>query len=267
MGKVENCQDLDYNVCRAERVRLGRVLRRFSIFDKETAMRSAMKSGLLPLVLFLGATTAHADDIETIEKSIEKMWSKYNSVSAALSMNMTTPMGAAKSTGKMLFLRQDNKELSRTEMTVEMDMGGQKMTMPQIVINDGEWVYTIVEMMGQKNAQKSKPKGMDASLGGADMFKRLKENHTLKILDSETIDGQDMHVIEAVPNTPVQMGPETFRMYISKKDGVPRKYSGVDSTGKETLTMLISDIKLNEKLDPAQFVPPADVTYTQMPGS
>jgi len=90
---------------------------------------------------------------------------------------------------------------------------------------------------------------------GETTFQALEKFYTLKLLPDETVDGKPCHVIEMIPTDPAMrasMGRTVS--YHDKKTGVSIKNVSYDGDGKVTSTTLTTNIKIDEKVDPAQFV-------------
>ena len=165
----------------------------------------------LPLLLALGASTAVLADekakaeekpkndekLAAVEKELSKVWDKLKSMTADMEMNVVVAGLSTKMKAKVEFINKPDKELFRMEATMEMDVGGQKMEGNSTTVYDGEFVYTVNEMMGEKTAVKQEPGAIAQSPAGKHMFKSLMENNELKVLPGEKVDGKDAFVIEA----------------------------------------------------------------------
>jgi outer membrane lipoprotein-sorting protein len=226
----------------------------------------------LVLVSFLAPSTFADEALDALEKKLIEKWSKTESVSAKISMNTEMDMGGAKMTskgeGSMEFQRKGDKQLMRMELATEMVMPGQTMASTSVTINDGEYNYTVSEMMGQKSAMKSKSDHAQGSPVDDKMFETLKKDNTVTVLPDEKVGGQDAHVIHAVPKAADQPGANTMKMYFAKDTGVMLQMLGIDQAGKTVMTFSYSDVKVNGKIDPARFVfeAPPGVTVMEMPG-
>jgi outer membrane lipoprotein-sorting protein len=185
------------------------------------------------------------EGVEALQKKIEEKWSKVDSMSAKMRMNMNMKSDQPiKSDGTVEFLRDGGKEKLRMEMVFEQKLPGQEMKVLTTTIYDGEFVYSVTDMMGQKMATKQKPHVLQ---GTPD----LKENHELKVLPDEKVDGQDALVLEAKPKS--QSGVTAMKMYFSKDTGMLIKTVGVDEKGEPVMDIVYTDVKLNPKLDAARF--------------
>jgi outer membrane lipoprotein-sorting protein len=159
-----------------------------------------------------------------------------------------------KSEGTIEYLIQDGKELFRMDMTMKQSMGGQEMDGSMSTIADGQFVYAVTEMMGQKMAMKQKPDSFQGAVGGKQMFEDMKKSNELKLLPDEKVDGQATFVIEA---TPKSAGPRPYansKMFFAKDSGIMVKMVGVDTGGNEVMTMKVSDVKRDPKIDADRFV-------------
>lgn len=97
----------------------------------------------------------------------------------------------------------------------------------------------------------------------------MEKVYTLKLLPDETVDGKPCYVIEMTPASPA-MRATMGRMvsYYVKKTGLSIKGVSYDTKGKVSSTTITTDVKVDEKIDPSQFVfkAPAGVTVQDMTG-
>ena len=238
------------------------------------------RMGLLALAtvaLGLGAA-AVAEDLETVEKKIATEWKKHKSLSAKLTMTHRSEARGAimsgKGEGTFELQRTGDKVLLRVELknTMTHKMGEQEQTMeqPMTTIVDGEFAYTVTEVMGQKMAMKSK---IDPTMSGDPnaLFGDLREKNTLKLLPEETIDGEKVFVIEATPKQkPTTPGvPSKTVIHISQKTGCLVKLTAFTADDKPMMTMAYTDRKIDPKIDPERFkfTAPAGVQVIDQTGS
>ena len=225
-------------------------------------------TALLVFASLITPSTFADEALDALEKTLIQKWSKIESLSTKITMSMEMPSMSSKAEGTMEYLKKDGKELQRMELKSEMTLaGGQTMASSTLTINDGEYNYTLTEMMGQKTAMKSKSDKMQGSPFGGKMFETLKKDNTLTVLPDEKVGGQDAHVIKVVPKAAGQPGAKVMQMYFAKDTGMMIQPLGIDPAGKTVMTMSYFDVKINETIDPARFVfkAPAGVTIMEMP--
>lgn len=214
--------------------------------------------------MFLGCTVlaAVADEFEAIEKKLQAGWEKQKSITAKMQMTSHMEMGTAvmdgKGDGSFEYLRQGEKVFSRLEMNNAMTqkMGDQETKTQQTVLTiiDGEYAYTLTDMMGQKMAMKTNIDPKMTNNPGA-MFEEFRQNYELKLLPEETLDGQKTFVIEATPKDKAQ-NPMMSRMvfYFLQDTGFMVKIVAYGVDGKPVQTVLYTDIKFNVDIAPNRFV-------------
>jgi len=206
-------------------------------------------------MILISVATASADTLESVEKVLTEKFQKYNSLSADMKMTMQVGPGmSADSTGTMEFLRHDGKEKFRSEMTMKMNHGGQTMESQMLNIFDGENAYTVNEMMGQKHVVRTNPSQVAGRAGGKAFFEDLKRDHTLKLLPDAKVEGATTYVIEAIAKKPTPQGPGQMKYYFDKAKGLMVKMEGLNTAGDPIMTVTMSNIKVDPKLDPVRFV-------------
>jgi outer membrane lipoprotein-sorting protein len=223
---------------------------------------SAMIVLLVGTLLAFPATTIAEETIDTVEKKIVETFDQYDSMTYKLTMTMEAAMGGMTMTGKgegaSEYMKKGDKSLFRQEMTITVENSmspGQPMTSNSTIICDGEFVYTVQEQGSLKQAFKQNIADTDSAPGGKMMFENLKKNSNLKLLLDEKINGEEAYVIEVVPKQVNPMGgPTKIKRYIIKKTAVPAKLEMFGPDGKVMMTITMSDVKIDPKIDPSRFV-------------
>ena len=209
---------------------------------------------LATALLFCCSTSFGGETLESVEKKIVEKWSKLESMSAKMTMEMSQAGASGKSDGTVEYLKRDEKELFRSEMKMTQEMGAQKMEVSVCMICDGEFAYTSTDMMGQKMVMKQKPDAMQGSPGGKSMFDNLEKINELKSLPDEKVDGKPTFVIEATPKAAGAQPPMKSKLFFAKDTGIMIKMVVLDAEGKSAMTMSYTEVKLNPKIDPGRFV-------------
>lgn len=239
-------------------------------------MNSKLRGALGVLLALAIAGPAVAEDLDAIEKKVVEQLDKIKSLTSRMTMtqdvkdeNMSNKM---RSEGTFEFMRKGDKSLFRTDMkmTGETAMKGaepQKLDGQMQLISDGDLTYIYNEQGPMKMAYKSKA-DKNMNLVDKDMFKRLKEDHDLKVAADANVDGKSCYVVEATPKK--QAGPMTKMVYYLQKDsGLTVKTVGQDKDGKDLVVTQMSDIKLNVDIPADRFVfkAPEGVTVMDMTGA
>jgi len=209
---------------------------------------------LIGLLMAVFASTAvYAEDsLEAVQKKIEEKWAKVESMTAKMKMNMNMKSPEPiKTDGVIEFLREGGKEKFRMEMQFEQNMQGNTMKVSSTTIYDGDFAYSVTDMMGQKMAVKQKSDVLQGVPGGRAMFERMSKTHDLKVLPDAKVDGKDVAVIEAKIKSPDPGGVGAYRMNFVKDTGVLIKTVGIDEKGEAVMEIAFEDVKVNPKLDPS----------------
>jgi len=237
-------------------------------------MRCAM---VCACVLGWNSAVRATETLENIEKACVEKWKDVKSFSAKMTIEMETeypsPMGQGqkmtmkmKGDGKMESLFKGDTPQIRVEMNMNTDAGGMQMSIKSLSIDDGEFQYSLEEMMGMKQAkkQKSNKDGSQEAFNGKRMFEQLKKDNTLKVLPEEKVDGQDCYVLETSPKNKNRDGtatdpadamkPDKGRVYIRKSDAVSVKQVAFNKEGKQIMSTSFTEVKINPKIDESRFV-------------
>lgn len=216
--------------------------------------------GTVLLVGLVLAPASLADEkLEALEKEIAAKWKDVNSMSAKMEMTMDINQGGMKMKQTMKavveYLRKAEKMMSRLEGETEMtmDMGGEQQTMksPMLAVSDGQFTHTLMEQMGQKMCMKTKT---DPSATAGDfMIKALKDQNELTVGPDEEVNGDKCWVLIAKPKQTQPGMPTKTCYYFRQKDGVFVQWIGYDASDKKNMITTFTDIKVNEKIDPARF--------------
>jgi outer membrane lipoprotein-sorting protein len=238
-------------------------------------MKKSIRCTLAVLSVMAFAVPVLAEDtVESVEKKLVEAWDSVKSATGKMSMltemeQHGTPM-KMNGAGEFQMLKKDDKVLSRMNMQSNMSMGSGEqavnMSFKVLQIVDGEFSYVYREGMGQPMAAKSDIDANDMQ-GGAALFTKLHEDYEVKLMPEEQIDGAAVYVFSCTPkeaneNSPVPVKEEV--RYFDQKSGMLVKTVANTEEGKPFMTMTITDLKLNEELDPKQFVfeAPEGVTVT-----
>lgn len=241
--------------------------------------KRALCCGLL-MIMGGWASALAEDTLESVEKAIVEKVKQIKSLEAKMVSIMEMEMGGmhnrAETQGTYEFVRDGDKLKFRTDMKFNqvMKQGDQeqKNEGTGMQIYDGEYTWSLNEMMGQKMAQKMKASSAD--LMPESMLKTVRENHDLKLLPSEKVEGHDTWLLEATPKAQ-SGGTEGGRihMFFDKNTGLIVKQVVFDPSGKPMSTTTFTDMKVNGNISPDRFVFKApegvevmDMTAAEQPG-
>lgn len=228
----------------------------------------------LMAVVFLGFSSLAAadDELETVEKKIIAAWQKHKSMTADAKlvgrMNMGGAAAVVQGQGTYEVVKKGEATLLRMECTNQTvtTIGDQQHAIEQqiIMINDGKYIYSLIDAMGQKVAVKAKV-DPQRSIEPKALFDALHKDFELKLLPEETIDGKKVYVIEGTLREKGAL-PVSKMLCCFRHDGVLVKQitHGVDGQPMQTTTF--RNIRLDVELDPQRFVfrPPEGVQVMDM---
>jgi outer membrane lipoprotein-sorting protein len=203
-----------------------------------------------------------ADKLDDVQKQLIAAAKKIESISAKVTLEMDMTQGGAvvKGNGKgtLEFVRKADKHFFRMELKNNMvtKFGEQEMKMEQstLSVSDGEFVYALVEGMGQKNCTKSRADKAEQDPDTEATLKALFEKYELKVLADGKVDGKDVFVLEGTPKGVSEIpGTAKTTFYFSKDHGFMLKMVNADAEGKPTMTVTFSDMKVGAKIYPDRF--------------
>ncbi len=237
-------------------------------------MRLYRSSLFAALTVILAAPAVSlADTIEDVEKKIVAAYEKLTSYTAKIQSSQHMDMGdgnfsKSEFAGTTEWMRTGDKVLLRAEMkgVTESKFGDQqmKMTTTALSVCDGEYVYTLSETEGNKNAMKMK---YDPAMTGdiPAMFKTWRDSAELTLLPDEKVDGRDTYVIQSKAKS--AGGPtDKSTFYMDKATGLMLKTVIFGADGKEIGSSRLTDLKIGAdlKADRFKFEAPAGVEVMDM---
>lgn len=206
--------------------------------------------------------SAFADTLEEAEKNILAKWQKHSSLKSnvKMQMKMEMPNGGKVTTdgvGTFEWMRSGDLALHRMELKSKMvtNVRDQQMAMEQeiVSVSDGVTSTTLTSGMGRRAAMKdrvdvSQPTSTDT------LFGATREHFDYALLPDQEVDGAAAYVIEATPKKPLPRLPaKKVIYYLSKESGAIVGLAWLDDTGEQINRFEFTDIKLDEKIDPARF--------------
>ncbi len=119
-----------------------------------------------------------------------------------------------------------------------------------VFVYDGEFLYYQLQQPQLNKATKSvyEPDRI-LQFGGRELFRSLSETSSLRLAGEQMVDDRAAYVIEATPTT----GDGSAVHYFDKQTGARLKMIERDKTGQETLTLTLSDLKVNPEFSEDYF--------------
>lgn len=205
---------------------------------------------------------ALAETLEEAEKNILAKWQQHNSLKAnvRMQMKMEMPNGGKVTTdgaGTFEWVRSGELGLHRMELKSKMvtNVRDQQMAMEQeiVSVSDGATSTTLTTGMGRRAAMKDRvdvtqPTSTDS------LFGTTREHFDYALMPDQEVDGAAAYVIEATPKKPLPRLPaKKVIYYLSKETGAIVGLAWLDDKGEQINRFEFTDIKLDEKIDPARF--------------
>jgi hypothetical protein len=217
-------------------------------------------------VLGLSFIPARADELDAVQKKICEAWAKHKSITAKITLEQRFELGGmvlqTKGDGIFECMRKGDKTLSRTELklTTTQKFGDEEKKMDQEMLSivDEQYSYTLSssDFEGQKRTIAVKGE-IDPQMNPDPqvMFKRVAQDHDLKLMPEEAIDGKKVFVIAATPKEKMESpaAPAKNLFYFLQEAGVLTKVVGVGQDDKPLQTMTYSDFKFDVDLKPERF--------------
>jgi len=226
------------------------------------------------LALGLSVVAAAADDLAAVETKIVDAWQKHKTIAAKMKTERVLSIRGmdteAHVEGRYELLNTGEKILfrmvSKTRSVVRLGDHERRSEQQSTMVLDDKYVYTLVSTDGKDRATKENFSS-DRSPNPKAQLEMLHKAFTLKLLPEEEVDGQKTYVIEALAK---ETGPQRVsrQVYHFRHDGILVKQVVYGPDGKVMQTTTITDIKLNNKLTPADFVfePPPGVPVIDQTG-
>ncbi len=216
---------------------------RFAAARLEYSEASCRWSATCLMVVLLFAGGASAMTIEEVEKAITQAQSKVQSYSAQTETRQDLDLGEGNRTkveskGPMEWLQRDGKVLYRLVlkgMTVTTVAGTEsKMKSEALMVCDGDFMYILNDIDGQKSAMKAKvdPTQVGDAKG---MFAAWRKDWEVVVLPDEKHDGQDCYVVQLAPRKLAAQpadwsGMRNYTVYQTRRDDVdidiPCRFTG-----------------------------------------
>ena len=129
-----------------------------------------------------------------------------------------------------------------------------------IFVTDGAVLYRFVEQSKHKTVTKVEYNPDDIlQVGGRRLLDALQRDNRLSLMPDQTLQGKDVYVIEAES----LVGGAKSIHYFDKETGIRLKMAELDQSGKDFLTITLSEVDLSPQFEPDHFTmtPSDDVEW------
>ncbi len=239
-------------------------------------------AGLLCLLCALGVLSSPALAVPTVEELFKMMAEREAEVKTMqgdVNVVVNTPAGPIKGGGRAVTARseEDGKTIEKLFVSVKMTVkvAERTMTTETRTVNDGQFMWQEVRNSMPPSVQIIKKSG-DSHMAGvsATMLTSEKDIDALrKLFDFKTvaedvIDGRKVYLLQAGRRKNPQ-GPgfriwsleSGARYYVDQEELYVRRFVTYDAQGTEIIRFELTNVKLNEKVDPKlfEYTPPKGV--------
>ena len=119
-----------------------------------------------------------------------------------------------------------------------------------IFVTDGAVLFRFVEQSKHKTVTKAQYDPDDVlQVGGRHLLDALQRDNRLSLLSDQTLQGKDMYVIEAESLD----GDSKSIHYFDKETGIRLKMVELDQSGRDYLTITLSEVDLSPQFEPDHF--------------
>jgi len=227
---------------------------------------------LAALVACVGSPLFALPTADELLKTITEKASTVKTMQADTTTTVSAPQGDMKGAGQIFTAKNDvnGKTVHKSLMTIKLttEAEGGAMTADVKIVNDGKFVWRemtiavpmpMVQVIKMKVGQKG-PMGVDAGMTD-DPVEQLRQQFEFTGVSEDTIDGRKMYVLEGKPKVPPQgISITTVKCYADEESLMLRRMVMLDEADKELTRFDLTNVKINEKLDPKMFdyTPPDD---------
>jgi len=221
----------------------------------------------------------------TAQEVIEKMGTKIGQVKTyQADTKMTGEIPDGKINGQVHYamarVKQGDKEIRKTCTKMTMKKEGDENTAEMKMVDDGEFLWMEMKMknpeqimvMKNKSGNIQGPGRMTDVSEQMNMFRKL---YVLKLTGEDSIEGKKVYVLEGGFNPEAKDTPKTqdlqenaasIKIFVGEEDLALRRMITTGKDGKQTIQMDVTNIKMNEEIEPATFVytPPAGTRVMDM---
>lgn len=205
---------------------------------------------LLPLTL---APTALALSADELEANLLETWQRQKSITADLRIEAEMMGIAVTGTGKLAVLNEGEASKYTQHFVLELPAPlSVQATMD--VLYDGQFIYLVREMLGEKEAFKLAP-GLAESApppGGKLLFDLVKAQYTLAAGDDAAVGKRPVYTLRCEPKDANAADPMTIAF--DKETGLALKIEIQPKDAEKPVVITYAGIATNAELSPASFV-------------
>ncbi|HUW56179.1 MAG TPA: DUF2092 domain-containing protein [Planctomycetota bacterium] len=228
--------------------------------------------------------------MDEIKKRSAEATRKVRTYSSDMKMTMSMDGRNMTATGNAVGMKvaQDGKtiqKLYQAMTTRAVTADGRTMEMKQKIVNDGKYRWEEMRhpmmpapMVAKRRADAKNEIGLRHNVDPLDQFEAMGEVYDFKVIGEETVGDVRCYVIEGtlkesfIKQVPDPRMLKAFtgkvKLFIGQDDMFPRRMTGQNADGQQSMSMDITNLKLNGQVDESLFryTPPADAQVTDETG-
>jgi hypothetical protein len=218
---------------------------------------------IIALLILLGPIAQAQESLAVVQERVSKAWNTVRALRADVTIISEMPTGAdpVQAAGKGLLEYHFDGEVGRYRQTMSITLPPPIEDEAKLeVLFDGQSLYMVNEVMGQKAAEKHAQADISSGVmppGGAPLLAVLQQRLDLKVLPDANVTGQMAFVLEGTPKEPLPV--QRVVVYIDKRTGMQLKAELYEGGEKPGSTVTYTNIRMNPQLTAEHF------TYTGPP--
>lgn len=226
--------------------------------------------GLIAGVMLGAAPAVRADTLEEVENRIAEAIQKHKSLIITMRVMFDRKLGALEVKSKSETVSEyrilgDGHWLARIETKQRgtlrfQDAPERKTESSTLTIRDGTHNYTYYESEERKHVMKSRidPERLTDPLGVRAQFKALRDSVVQKLIRDETVDGKRCYVIETTLRKEEAAHEDLDFVrsvtWYDKESGVMLKAAGYDESGREVMSFVTTEVRIDADIPDDRFV-------------
>lgn len=207
---------------------------------------------LLPLALAL-APAALALDADELEAKLLEAWQRQKSITADLRIEAEMMGIAVTGTGDLAILNEGESSKYTQHFVLELP-APLSVQATMNVLYDGQSVYLVREMLGEKEAFKLAP-GLAESApppGGQLLFDLVKAQYSLEVQDDAAVDKRPAYMLHCEPKDADAADPMTIAF--DKETGLALRIEIHTADAEKPVVIACTNVATGAELNPASFV-------------
>ena len=219
-------------------------------------MYSIRKIGMMAMVLIMAwAPAAPALDLAGIETKIGEVWAQHHFLSADLRIDAEIMGVAVTGSGTLSVIIEGGAAKYTQHFVLELP---EPLSVQAImdVLYDGQNVYLVREMLGEKEAFKLDPSLSESAPppGGPLLFNLLKKDHNLEALEDAVVHKRPAYVVRCTPREGAAPDSQPTTVFFDKETGLALKIEIQPKEGAKPVVIACENIDPARELNPASFV-------------